>query len=64
MIHVRIIFQVLRLSFFKNSLHRKNRAIVSNVIVRSNDCKNWKKYSCENICLGYIICKYDSLLEI
>ena len=39
-IHVKIIFHVFRLSFLKNSLQRKNKIIVSNIIVSANDFKN------------------------
>ncbi len=42
-IHVKIIFQFLISSFLKNSLQRKNKAIVSKIIVVNRDCKNWKK---------------------
>ena len=39
-IHVKIIFQFFKLSFFKNNLHIKNNIIVSKNIVNSRDSIN------------------------
>jgi len=50
LIHVKMIFQVFILSFLKKSLHRKNKMIVSNVIVSNRDFRNSKKYM--NYCMN------------
>jgi hypothetical protein len=42
--HVKMIFQVFILSFLKKSLHKKNKIIVSKIIVISSDFRKDRKY--------------------
>ena len=55
-IHVKTIFHVFRLSFLKKSLQRKNKIIVSNIIVSNSDFRNDRKY------MTYIVNKHVIIL--
>jgi len=65
-IHVKIIFQFLILSCLKKSLQRKNKTIVSKIIVISSDLRKDKKYMnyCMNKILLIIYCDYKHFFNM